>query len=361
LDVEAAQSEVELADAELADAESRMAELVTPSTLDVEAARSEVALAETELEEAEADLAALRQPDELAVEAMQKKVALAEADLEEAESELAKLIEPDPGQVELREKQVEVARAVLDDATEDLEVVRLGADRLDVALSRAEAASSLAALEAAREALAAATLRAPWDGVVSAVNLEAGDSVNPNTGVLEVVDPSVVEINGVVDEIDILYVREGASASVTMDALAGQTLQGSVADVGTVAQSQSGVVTYPISIQMRVPAALDLPEGLSAVATVVLREDRDVLLVPVDALYGSFDQPVVRVSHNGSLEDREVVLGNSDGFWVVVESGVAEAELVLMESREASSQGIFGALRGLAGPPPGARGGEGRR
>ena len=365
LDVESARNKVTSAELDLADAESLLAELVSPDPLDVDAAQGEIALAEVELEEAEADLTALTTPDELEVETRRKKVALAEAELADAEADLAALTAPDPGEVELKQKQVEVARAVLDDVREDMEVVKAGPDPLDVALSRAEAASALASLEAARDALAATTLRAPWGGVVSAVNVEAGDSVNPNTAVLELLDPSVVEINGVVDEIDVLYVREGAAASVTMDALAGQTIQGSVAEVGTVAQSQSGVVTYPISIQMRVPAELDLPEGLSAVATVVLREDRDVLLVPVDALYGSFDQPVVRVSQGGSFVDRDVVLGNSDGFWVVVESGVAEAELVLMESQDTASEGVFGALRGLVGGgfggPRGLGGGGGPR
>lgn len=367
LAVGSAQNKVALAELELADAETRLAELVTPDPQAVEAAQTEIALAEVELEEAEADLVELNTPDELEVETRRKRVAVAEADLADAEADLAALTAPDPGDVELKQKQVALARARLDDDVEALEVIRTGPDPLDVALRRAEAASALASLEASRETLTVATLRAPWDGVVSAVNVEAGDSVNPNIAVLELLDPSVVEINGVVDEIDVLYVREGASASVTMDALAGQTIQGSVAEVGTVAQSQSGVVTYPISIQMRVPAGLDLPEGLSAVASVVLREDLDVLLVPVDALYGSFDQPIVKVSTGGSFEDREVVLGNSDGFWVAVESGVAEGELVLMESQDTASEGVFGALRGLVGGgfgggiPGGRRGGAPQR
>ena len=123
------------------------------------------------------------------------------------------------------------------------------------------------------------------------------------------------------------------------------------------AEAQSGVVTYPISIQVQAPAQLELPEGLSAVATVILREELDVLLVPIDALYGSFDRPIVKVAQNGSFVDREVVLGNSDGFWVVVQEGLSGTELVAMESREAASEGVFGALRGLVG---GGFGGPGR-
>ena len=357
LDIESAGRQVELAETGLRDEEAKLAALTDPNPSDVEAAQKQVALAEAELQDAEVHLVALTQPDPLEVALKEKQVALAQADLDEAIDELAALTTPDLLDVAAKEKQVQVAEAALSDAMLDLDEMRAGPDPLDVALRQADVTAARASLDAAAAMLADATITAPWDGAVSAVSVEVGDSVNPNTVVIEIVDPTVVEIDGTVDEIDVLFIGEGARASVTMDALAGQTLAGRVVELGSVAEAQSGVVTYPISIQVLVPAQLELPEGLSAVATVILREERDVLLVPVDALYGSFDRPVVKVARNGTFVDREVVLGDSDGFWVVVESGVSEAELVLMESRETASEGVFGALRGLVG---GGFGGPGR-
>ena len=71
-------------------------------------------------------------------------------------------------------------------------------------------------------------------------------------------------------------------------------------------------VDLGISIQVQAPDGVQLPEGLSAVATVVIREDLNVLLVPIDTLYGTFDQPVVRIKTNGQVQERPVTLGNSD-------------------------------------------------
>ena len=107
-----------------------------------------------------------------------------------------------------------------------------------------------------------------------------------------------------------------------------------------------------------VPEATRLPEGLSAVASVIIREDRNVLLLPLDALYGTFERPLVRIKFNGTIEERAVVLGNSDDFWVVIEEGVAEAELVVMQVQEATTQG-FGGFRQFAGGFGGQRGGFG--
>ena len=320
-------------------------------------AEAEVDKADAALDAAEEALADLLAGPGLDLQKAQQKAALARTDLDKAEEALLDLVRPSQLDVAAAEKMVLVARAKLDDALDELERVLAGPDPLDVALRRAEVVSALTALDSAEEALQDATLRAPWDGVVSQVHAEAGQSVNSTTPVLEVLDPSVVEIDGIVDEIDVLLVREGARASVVMDALGGQALEGAVAEVGSVARSQSGVVTYPISIQVGVPAGLELPEGLSAVATVVLREEADVLLVPIDALFGSFDRPIVRVSEDGRLVDREVALGGNDGFWVAVEEGLSEGEVVLMQSTQADSPFGFGGFRGLGGGPGGGLGG----
>ena len=94
-----------------------------------------------------------------------------------------------------------------------------------------------------------------------------------------------------------------------------------------------------------------LPEGLSAVAIVVIREDRGVLLVPIQSLYGSFEEPSVKVIVDGRIVDRQVVLGNTDDFWAVVSDGLAEGDVVIMQSQETQTSGFRfgGGFRGFGG------------
>ena len=68
------------------------------------------------------------------------------------------------------------------------------------------------------------SIKAPLDGFVSQISVEDGDTVQANTAILDVVDPSVVEVDGIVDEIDVLSIRLGIRAKVTVDALQGATL-----------------------------------------------------------------------------------------------------------------------------------------
>ena len=393
LDIESREKFVELAAAALATAEEELAKLTDePDPLEVERKQDLLSLAQTDLDRAKEEVAKLAEdadplaterernqlalaranlaeaqetlgelsdePDPVEVESRKKEVALARATLDDAEADLAELIDgPPPLELEAKRKQVEVAREVLAEAEEDLTELKGSVDPLEVALRQAEVASAQAAVEASVQRLESATVKAPWDGTVAAVYVEIGGQVNTSTRTFEMVDPTVIQVNGIVDEIDVLFIREGARASVTMDALPGETLTGAVSEISAEPATQQGVVSYPISIQVQAPPGVELPEGLSAVATVVIREDLDVLLVPIDTLYGTFDQPVVRIKTNGQVQERAVTLGNSDDYWVVIEDGVAEAELVVMETREATTGGSFGSFRALFGG--GARGGFG--
>ena len=68
-----------------------------------------------------------------------------------------------------------------------------------------------------------------------------------------------------------------------------------------------------------------------------------MILIPLAAVSGTFAQPVVRVlNSNGGLDERPVTLGDSDDFWTVVESGLAEGDQIVMQSAEASAGGLFG-------------------
>ena len=120
---------------------------------------------------------------------------------------------------------------------------------------------------------------------------------------------------------------------MTMDALPGQKLEGIVYEVALQATSRDAVPGYSMRVRIKAPEGLTLREGLGAVATVVVRKERDVLLVPLSAVFGTIEQPIVKVMNGQRIQERQVVLGQTDDFWAVVAEGLAEAELVVMETQ----------------------------
>ena len=367
LDIEAKRQDVATAEVRLADSLEALASLTgEPDELLLESKNRAIGTAEAELLDAETSLAELMQATEFDIELADREIELAQAKLAGAEEALADLLkDPDPTEVQVKQTAVHVAVESLADAEATLMEYN-SVDQLEIDLRQVDVIAARATLDTAKAARERATMLAPWTGVISTIAVEPEQKVEATSSVFEIVDESVVEVQGMVDEIDVLFVREGLPVSVTMDALQGQTLTGTVSHIAAAAGGHQGIaqqglvsraptttgsVRYAISIRVETHPDLSLLEGLSALASVAIREDRGVLLVPLDSVYGSFDQPVLRVMDNGTIEERPVTLGNRDDFWVVVEGGISEGEEVILEYRDPSESfgGLIGGLQGLLG------------
>ena len=250
------------------------------------------------------------------------------------------------------EEAVERAENALAADEEQAAEVAQGSESLDIALLRSDLTVAEHALASARADVQSAALTAPVSGVVEDVSMEAGDSMTAQGGgqqqpSITILDPSVVEVDGSVDEIDVLAVSVGMSVAVSLSALEGQTLPGEIVEIGA-ASSGTGVVTFPVTVRLDVPAGLTLRDGLSAVSEIVLAQYPGELLIPTASVGGSIISPTVRVSVGGVIEERGVTLGPSDDFWVVVLTGLSEGEQVVMPEPASAAQGGggFGAVFG---------------
>ncbi len=332
IEYEAKQQDIVVAESRLEDALGTLASLTgEPDGLLLESKSRAAETARAELLDAESALSELMQANELDVELGDREVELAEARLSDAEEALSALLEdPDSLDVLVKQTAVQLAAETLAEAEATLEEYN-SVDQLEVELRQADVTSARAALETAVADLENATLRAPFGGIVVAVNVEVGQQVNANTEAVGIADPSVVEVSGSVDEIDVLFLQTGAEAIVSLEALGTQTLRGTVSSIASSGAAQQGIVTYPVTIRIESTENMQLPEGLSATAQVIIREQTDALLVPLQALYGTVQAPMVRVVIGSNVTERPVTLGINDDFWVVVEEGLREGETVSME------------------------------
>ena len=304
--------------------------------------RGQFALAEANLAKAEADLAGLTTPDSIEVDSRRGRVALAEANLGQAEADLARLTTPDPDEVERKRGQVSVAEASLTGA--EAELARLTARRgLEITLRETAVIAAQANLDGAVSRLDNSTLKAPWDGYVSEIMVEENEEINAVDPILEVIDYGVVEVDGRVDEFEVLSLERGAVAAVRLDSLPDQTLEGVVASVSSDTTREQGSATFSAAVKVVLPDGLRLQEGLRATAKVSLGEERG-LLVPNPAIRGDYDNPVVLVVNGDEVEERAVVLGSSDGFWTVVQEGLSENERIVFEVSPPDARGFRGSV-----------------
>ena len=234
---------------------------------------------------------------------------------------------------ELLAAQKDIEDALLDlwDAEESLEALAEPSDPLLVALRQAQLATAELEVEVASQRQRGVTLTSPIAGIVTEISAQVGDYVDRGALAMTVVDPTVVEVRGAVDETDVLYIQVGAPANVLLHALQGRSLPGTISYVSPIANKQPGAVTYDVCIGMEAPQGIQLRSGLTAVAEVVLRSEPNVLLIPLQALRENLDQAMVLAWEEGVMVEKLITTGNSDGFWVVVESGLSEGDVIVME------------------------------
>lgn len=333
------------------DAANRAADELADATT-LQARTADVSVARARLAEAQDKLAAASRVDTVAL-------AAARAQLDEAKAKVATAKESLARGAEGRSTNTTLAVARVASAQDKLAELRdVGNDGLAIALAQAQLSEARARLSLTQDTLAGATIRAPFAGVVGSFSVEEGQSVGVNTAVVEIVDRSVLVVNAVVDEIDVLSISANAAASITMDALSGRVLPGTVSEIGDAANSQNGVVNYPIKVKITVPQGLSLREGLSATASVTIRSEENALLVPVQAVGGSFTKPTVKVVRDGKEQTAEVHLGISDESWVAVQQGIQDGDQVVIENSTTAvadarlqRQGQTGANQLLGGAP----------
>ena len=119
------------------------------------------------------------------------------------------------------------------------------------------------ALEAAEAALAQATLLAPFDGTVVAVNIMQGEFVQTSQVVLELVDLSNLQIETTdLSELNIVAVEIGQPASVFVEAL-NEEFSGTVTTISPIADTIGGDVVFKVTIKLD-EKPKDLLWGMSA-------------------------------------------------------------------------------------------------
>ena len=159
-----------------------------------------------------------------------------------------------------------------------------------------------------------------------------------------------VKVNINVDELDILTVQEGQKAEVTLDALENQIFEGTVTSISSEAASGSDSIKYAVSVELNKTDEMLI--GMSAAATIKIKEVNDVLIIPVNALQESGDTVFVYTGadSNGNLYGEvEIKTGLSDGTNVEVLEGLSENDTVYYTRVTTDNNNQMGGMNGMPG------------
>jgi HlyD family secretion protein len=297
-----------------------------------------------------------------AIAAAESAVAKAQEGLGTAEQTLATLQKGAAASVFLQKQaQVKSAEATLAAAQETLAEVVKPPKEFAVAEKRQQVRAAEVAFAEAKRQLTQATLRAPFAGVVSQVNIEASQSVSTNFVAIVMVDPQSASITAQVDQVDVAQLAPGQPVTVSLEALPNARARATVAAANIAGRVQGGVVSYDVRLSLLPPLIPALRQGMTATVEIVTQRVENVLLVPVRAVQVQNRQQTVTVQEGEKQVSRPVRLGERNDRFVVVLEGLKEGEKVLVPQAAGPTSQQFRGFGGGGFPGGGIPGGGGRR
>ena len=267
-------------------------------------------------------------PDLQDVRLKQEQLNVAQNNLQAAQDNLAKMLAgPDPQDVLLKQQQVTVAQNNLANAQQKLadDQKALNSTLRQIAVDNAQAA-----LDQAKIAAQSTNLTAPISGVVTSVSIRAGQTVNVNTPTIDIAVPSAFGLSALVNQLDIARVNLDQVADVRIDAISKGVINGTIAAINSTPVTQSGVVSYRVTVLVPAPTGGQLRAGMTGVASVILQHAEDVLLVPNNALGGNAINSTVIVMVGNQTETRLVQTGIIGANNTQILSGLQEGDLVVV-------------------------------
>lgn len=153
----------------------------------------------------------------------------------------------------VRGAQANVAAALAqrDLAQAQLDQLKNGATAAQVDAARAGVAQAEAAVQSAQAALDEAALRAPFDGSIAQVTVDAGQVIGPGFVVVSIADLDAWQIlTDDLSEVDVVKLAVGQPVSISIDAIPGTTYAGTVESITARAETKRGDVTYTITVDV---------------------------------------------------------------------------------------------------------------
>ena len=216
-------------------------------------------------------------------------------------------------------------------------------EKISLAFEAAEAQKqqAQAAVNLLKHQLDVSRMEAPFSGVIAARNAEVGDMINPmmggfssSSGVFTLMDYSRIKINISASHQDIVRIRKGQTADLTVSALPGQVFEGTVAVVNMTADPMTR--KFDVQVYVDNPDLNLRPNTFGEVSVRVSTHDNALVIPQKAVLDNTF---VFVVGEDGTARKKSVALGLQDSVMVEILSGLETGEKVVVEGNFGLEEG----------------------
>jgi RND family efflux transporter MFP subunit len=165
-----------------------------------------------------------------------------------------------------------------------LSVVLASATPTQIAIQRANIESARASVGSASAQLSKTVIRAPFDGVITAVDIKEGEISSPNKPIISMLNDGEYQIETFVSENDIAKLQVNQPANITLDAYGRNVFfKGVVISVDPAETVKDGVSTYRTKIQF-VEKDEKVKSGMTANIDIETNRRPSIIQIPQTAI-----------------------------------------------------------------------------
>ena len=289
-------------------------------------------VAQIRKKQAEQSSSRARDDSELA----QARNAVERARLENLKNELSPSIVADKNKLNLQEaearlKQLEETFDLKRRAAQaELKILEIQRDRAQAAMRHAEENAGKMAVHARIAGLV--VLRSVFKGNGMG-EVQEGEEVRAGLPILDVVDPTAMQVRARINQVDVHALRAGQVAQIRLDAYPDKVLAGrleQVFPIGAVSSLSDKVRSFTAIVSIRGTDPVLMPD-LSAAVDVELERIAGAVVAPRDAVRSDGGRSMVRARNGSGFEDRQVTTGPANDVEVVIASGASAGTVVLRD------------------------------
>ncbi|MBR5760613.1 MAG: efflux RND transporter periplasmic adaptor subunit [Lachnospiraceae bacterium] len=176
-------------------------------------------------------------------------------------------------------------------------------------------------------------VKSDYNGVITSVDLEEGDSLTTGATVVTLYDIDDVSMTVTIDEDNMTDIKVGSEANVSLIAYPDVIFTAVVSEISDATTDSSGNTTQDVTIVFTADVS-GVYHGMTGEITFLTKDIEDVLYVSNRAIIRKGTKSYVKVKDNdGNIKTVEVVTGFSDGVNVEIKEGLFEGDTVLVESK----------------------------
>ncbi|MFH1733679.1 MAG: efflux RND transporter periplasmic adaptor subunit [bacterium] len=221
--------------------------------------------------------------------------------------------------------------------TEDVSTYELETAQLAERTAAANLQMAEAAMKLAERSVRLTRLSSPVEGSVAKLDAQVGQQVGPGTPLGRIVATQSLEVEVGLSEREIVNIRKGNRALITTSVYPDQVFKGKVKSVGSAGLDMGR--SFPVVIEVQNEAET-LKPGMITVVKIIFETRENVVTINRDALVLGEDTPTVYVVVEGVAIRRNIKLGRSADYRIVVEEGLEAGEVLVITGQNVLTDSI---------------------